>query len=510
MKLINKILILFFFTTCHVRAQVYFNKRIDFDNRSEIAVSILVETEGYIITGSGRYLTDFSRRMMFVKTDLNGDTVIKKHYGKQGFSYSEGWSNSLIKTNDAGYALGGGVIDSAANRSKALLVKYNEFGDTLWTKTYTLGDYDYAMKCRQTNDNGFILAGFTQVYNGSFFEPPDFYLIKTDSLGNLEWKKKYGGIYDDVAMSIEITKDNGFLMSGYSYNSSNESDIMILKTNSLGNQLWQKKLSTNFIEGALGAFEQSDGNYIVYGYRYITSTDRQSYIAKLDSNRDIVWEKKYGTPYLESIISLKELDDGNFIASAVGRKISNPNVVYGQLIKFSSNGDTLWSRLYGGDSGAHYAYAVSLAADGGFIFVGSTLDSGIDQDMWIVKTDSLGITCDTIDCCYPDSLCNEYIDTTVGLINVPIIENKSQINAYPNPFTNETTLILPCSNKNGLGLIFTLYNILGGKQDISYTFYFTKDRSEIKLNRGDLQPGLYFYKVRNKNRTIGTGKLFIN
>ena len=89
-------------------------------------------------------------------------------------------------------------------------------------------------------------------------------------------------------------------------------------------------------------------------------------------------------------------------------------------------------------------------------------------------------------------------------------ENSLTIQVYPNPFINETIIILPCSNEDGLSLIFTLYNILGEKQDISYTLYITKDRSEIKLNRGDLQPGLYFYKVKSKNRSIGIGKLIIN
>jgi len=302
MNLINKILILIFFTTCNVRAQVYFNKRIDFNNRSENAKSILVETDGYIITGSGRYLTDISRRVMFIKTDLNGAIIIKKHYGKPGFSYSGGWSNSLTKTNDGGYALGGVVIDSATNRAKALLMKFDQNGDTLWSKLYGMGDFDIIFACRQTNDGGFILAGATLIHNGSFWEPADFYLIKTDSLGNLIWQKKYGETKREEARSVEITQDGCYLVSGFEDNLSGDINAVFLKIDSLGNKLWQKNISTGLDEWLNGAFEQDSGNYIVYGAREIPGYGNQDYIAKLDSNRIILWEKTYGTIYSESLI----------------------------------------------------------------------------------------------------------------------------------------------------------------------------------------------------------------
>jgi hypothetical protein len=215
--------------------------------------------------------------------------------------------------------------------------------DTIWTKTFG-GLNDETPACIQiTVDNGFIILGTTQSYGAG---QQDIYLLKTDSSGNEEWSKTYGGSSWDEGSYILTTDDGGYLLMGWTL-SITPGKIWLLRLNSIGDTLWTKHFGGGNWDGGSYMIETSDEGYAIVGYTYSFANGQSDlWIIKIDSFGNKLWDKIYGGlsyDYGASIIQI--LDEGYFIlGSARTSDTSDPEI---WLIRTDSNGDSLWSKKYG-------------------------------------------------------------------------------------------------------------------------------------------------------------------
>ncbi len=111
--------------------------------------------------------------------------------------------NSMIETSDGGYTIAGG-FDTPAD---FWLVKIDELGNIQWNRTYGGEKKDVAYSLVETSDGGYALAGFTESFGRG---EEDFWLVKTDSDGNMQWNRTYGGPEPEVAYSLIETSDGGY------------------------------------------------------------------------------------------------------------------------------------------------------------------------------------------------------------------------------------------------------------------------------------------------------------
>lgn len=379
--------------------QIYFNNRYDYKQGLEGALSVLEIDSGYIIAGGG-YAAGIGSffGIVIMQLDFNGDTVFKKFYGQPGYTYYSGVGGSLVKTTDGGYALGGSVNSSTYNN--AILFKFNNNLDTLWTKMYNKSDWDIAYKCRQTNDGGFILTGSTR---GVGNDNTDFYLVKTDSSGNLIWQKNYGASGFEISFSVEQTTDGGYILGGYTNSfGAGYYDTYIIKVDSLGNVQWSKTFGGIYGDNGATIIPTSDGGYILSAatgmYKIGNKTHKKCRVIKLFNNGSIEWDKTYG-PIEYSIGNglLYELSDGSFITGG-GKRDSINGYPIGFLFKINSQGDSIWWREYellSGNNSHNYLRDVKPTSDGGYIACGFVVPGSPDtgmQDMWVMKLDCNGYT----------------------------------------------------------------------------------------------------------------------
>ena len=151
---------------------------------------------------------------------------------------------------------------------KIFIVKFNNFGDTLWNKYFDLSvNAVYSsLWIEETLDRGFIIAGTGEGINS------DAYLIKSDSLGNIQWYKTFGGPDLDQGVCVKQLSDNKFifLVRTVSYSSTN--DILMIKTDSIGNEMW-RKIYGNSTYQERGYEVQPVGNsgFIIVGRKNITN-----------------------------------------------------------------------------------------------------------------------------------------------------------------------------------------------------------------------------------------------
>ena len=130
-------------------------------------------------------------------------------------------------------------------------------------KTYGGTNYDVAYDLVQTYDGGYALAGGTSSVGAG---GADFWLIKTDANGNMQWNKTYGGTNEDQARTLVQTSDGGYALAGYTYSyGAGSFDFWLVKTNSTGDALWNRTYGGTGIDYAHGLVQTGDGGYALAG-----------------------------------------------------------------------------------------------------------------------------------------------------------------------------------------------------------------------------------------------------
>ena len=184
--------------------------------------------------------------------------------------------------------------------------------DTLWTRTYGGSDFDKGYSVQQTQDGGFIIVGFTESYGAG---GEDVYLIKTDENGDTLWTRTYGGSSDDMGNSVQETTDGGFIIAGYTYSyGAGGSGVYLIRTDSLGDTLWTRTYGGSDDDYGYSVQQCQDGGFIIagktesYGAGYY-----DVYLIRTDSMGDTLWTKTYGGSDDDEGYSVQQCQDGGFI-----------------------------------------------------------------------------------------------------------------------------------------------------------------------------------------------------
>jgi len=184
--------------------------------------------DGYIIVGYTDSFGVGGDDVYLIKTDSAGDTVWTRTYG--GADWDQG--NSVEQTIDGGYIIAGYTRSFGAGGYDVYLIKTDGAGDTVWTRTYGGPGYDYGYSAEQTADGGYIVAGYTRSFGAGL---EDVYLVKTDDVGDTVWTRTYGGSEHDYGYWVGQTDDGGYVIAGYtdSFGAGSE-DVYLIKTDADG------------------------------------------------------------------------------------------------------------------------------------------------------------------------------------------------------------------------------------------------------------------------------------
>jgi len=342
---------------------------------------------GYIVAGTTSSFGAGSSDAFLIKTDAYGNVQWAKTYG--GISLEE--FTSVQQTSDGGYIAAGYTDFCGMGLPDILLIKTDANGNVIWTKVYC-GPFnfgDYANSVQQTSDGGYILAGITNSY--AFIGTRDSaFLIKTDANGNIIWAKTYHLLYRTWAYSVQQTSDGGYIMAGYTHDSSIVYAFLI-KTDANGNLIWAKIYGGIFnIMDVSNVSQTSDGGYIVAGrIEATTATMFDVFLIKTDANGNIQWAKTYGGTNWDGAYSVQQTSDGGYIlagyTNSFGAGGYDPF-----LIKTDANGNLQWAKTYGG-TGHDMFFHIQQTSDGGYIATGYTYSFGAGSlDIILIKTDANG------------------------------------------------------------------------------------------------------------------------
>lgn len=330
----------------------------------------------------------------------------------------------MKQTSDGGYIIAGATNDPVT-KWDGWLVKLDASGATQWQKKFSSSGNDGLSAVGQTSDGGYLVLAFPDqfVSDGDFANTrgaSDAWLFKLDSVGNVVWKKNYGGTKTDILTSFEFTSDGNIILAGMT--NSNDGDIKnyhsgldkvdawILKLDLNGNIIWSKCYGGWWDEYANSVHQTSDGGYIIAaqcdgddGDVTDTKGSGDYWLIKIDSIGNLIWEKALGSYFQETVNDAVELSNGSYMVS--GSSTANGGDVTGHkgqtgysdiwIVNLDKNGNVQWQKSFGStqdDVGGSILNTTS-----GYIISGNSnkADEDVsknfgDYDMWILKIDDAG------------------------------------------------------------------------------------------------------------------------
>jgi len=336
---------------------------------------------GYALAGAthsfGAGIDDF----WLVKTNSTGHEQWSKTYG--GTNMDGAWS--IIQTDDDGYALTGRTWSSGAGASDPWLVKTDSAGNMEWNKTYGGAKPDRTDCIIQTADGGYALAGWTRSFGAG---QDDFWLVKTNSTGDAEWKKTYGGAEWDTAESVVQTSDGGYALAGSTKSfGAGDSDFWLVKTDSAGNHLWDRTYGGTSDDCARSMIQTDDGGYALAGYTWSFGAGNSDFwLVKTDATGNLQWNQTYGGPGEDEARSrsMIQIPDGGYAITGFTKSFGAGSEDW-WLVKTDADGNMQYDETYGGTS-EDRARAIIQTNDGGYVISGDTGSFGAGgKDFWLIK-----------------------------------------------------------------------------------------------------------------------------
>jgi hypothetical protein len=264
--------------------------------------------------------------------------------------------------------------------------------DTLWTRVYGGEGYDWGYSVQQTADSGFIIMGQTNSFGEGNL---DFWLLKTNANGDTLWTKTYGGNEDDEGWCVHQTLDGGFIMSGHTESFGlSEDDFWIVKTDSQGVKEWDKMYGGDEDNDKCVLRETLDKGYILLGASEVMDTGNDDVLlVKINDKGDIEWSKTFGDSLHNEVGSIDVTSDSGFIITFTYEEPDSRDQNI-QILKTDSLGNIKWTKNMGGSENETIApNSVKQTSDGGYVIFATTESFGSGgEDIWLVKTDEQGET----------------------------------------------------------------------------------------------------------------------
>lgn len=347
-------------------------------NDDRASCVIQTSDDGYAIAGRTNSFGAGGYDFWLVKTNSSGDMEWNKTLGGARDDYAR----AVIQTTDGGFAVAGGT------QSDFWLVKTNSSGDVEWTQTYGGIREDVANSLVQTSDGGYAIAGWTQSYGAGL---SDFWLVKTDSAGDMQWNRTYGGTNYDYASSVIQTGDGGYALAGHTEPVARILvDFLLVKADSEGNMEWNRTYGGVYNDYGRAVIQTDDGGYAVAGrtdsFRY---RNWDCWLIKTDPEGNMQWDTTYGTLRSECAESIVKTADGGFALAGyyVGGSIGATSDFW--FLKADQDGNIEYNGIYD-EGNAEAAYSLVQTSDEGYVLAGYTDTSGSGLgDFWVVKIGSV-------------------------------------------------------------------------------------------------------------------------
>ncbi len=467
----NVIFVIFLFLSNTICSQTTFEKRFVINSYSA-SNSILQEIdEGFIVLGDDRQNKDeLHQDIVLLKLDHYGELIWSSHYGSQYDDYG----NEVKKTFDKGYIIIGSTASNPSDID-VYVIKTDSLGNLIWERRFDVLDKDIGYSVIQTIDSGYIITGKSTSPNGPNTNH-HLLIMRCDKNGDLVWQKVFANTYEG-GRSIIQSQDSCYFICGYTKPSNGDnSNILLLKINSEGDSLWSRNFGGPLKEFGTSIIQLENSDLIITGYKAdtISINNADSYFIKTNVNGDTIWTRTLDVAGYDISTSVEITNDDNLVFTGYGEmKEFNSKDVY--MVKMSFDGDTIWKKCYGGPK-SEYGNSIKQTIDNGYVICGVAFDfdtlQPFSRGIYIIKTDENG-----------------------NVLHSSISESKKlQFEIYPNPSRNKFIVkaFEPISK-------IEIVDIMGS---LKYYQDLESEVTEYEYSGKNLESGIYIVRV-----SIGVSEL---
>jgi hypothetical protein len=269
---------------------------------------IQTDDGGYIAAGNLWYDPTAELRMYVLKTDSSGDSLWARAFGDP-----QAVGDGLARTRDGGCIVVGwrAVGDSISLDYNAYVVKLDSSGDSVWSRCYGGPGREEARDIQQTSDGGYIFVGFTSSHP---YEDGQAYMVRLDSQGSVRCSRAYGWRSEGEAFSrVRATADGGFVAVGGTY-SVGGGDWYLVRTDSLGDTLWSRTYGGDSYDYCSGLDLTPDGGFVLAGQTFSYGAGASDiWLVRLDSGGNVQWSRTFGGGDWDWPAAVHHCRDGGFI-----------------------------------------------------------------------------------------------------------------------------------------------------------------------------------------------------
>ena len=352
--------------------------------------------------------TNNSYDYWLIKFDAFGNQEWQKVYG--GSDDDRG--QEIINTSDGGYAIIGssksqdGDVSLNSGFNDFWVLKISNSGNLIWEKSFGYSGSDNGFSIIQTQDNGYLITGVIDVtssngqgnnkLNINRHAGGDYWVIKINSLGNLQWSRYFGGSFTDTSYALSETQTGNFIIVGSSdsddidiNNNKGTYDFWVLKISSSGDLIWEKSFGGSEIDEARDITITENGDFLIVGDSRSVDTDvlynngaADIWIIKINADGELIWERTYGGTSFDGVQSIQKTLNNGYIVAGNSRS-SNVNLENnnGQndawFFKIDSQGVLKWQNSVGGSDIDLLMDIVELE-NGTIIAVGNSNSNDLD------------------------------------------------------------------------------------------------------------------------------------
>ena len=312
-------------------------------------------------------------------------------FGQSGFyEYSFGTSGSdkskaILQNTDSTIFLIGYTFNIENYNNQIALHKLDKKGNLIWSKYYETLYNQYAFAVNPTLDGNLIICGETETPSNGL----DIIVVKLDTSGAVLWEEIFGGIYNESASYIEQTNDSGYILCGFKNDAFSSNDTYIAKLDPNGNVSWDKMIGGEDNDYGSKILQLPEGGFILTSdTRSFGAGGYDVHIIKIDPNGNIIWDKLFGDDLQNGCQGIFLTADGCYLS--YGETEIYPYSPYDFFMeKIDSAGNSLWKKVFGGTA-ADAVFSVAETNEGNFICTGYSNHPGEPLDLVVFKTNSEG------------------------------------------------------------------------------------------------------------------------
>lgn len=437
-----RLLVTSLFTLLYFSAytQKYFNRLYDYKGTSQGVNGAVQASDGSVIlVGTSM---DFStyRDLFLVKIDSRGDTIWTTVHSEDSI-HLHAATGPAFELANGDIIFAGSANDTRTGYSNdAALYRFSSKGEFIEMYRYGGTATQNVQSMKKLPGGNFILCGQTTSSDPN----SDLYLLEVDTAGNLVWERSIPILNWQSPQGIDITADGGFIVTGNSGYVS-DMDILVVKTDSLGKMQWRRTPGSIYDNASWAKVTTlPDGSFIVTSATSIMNGTYHQFIVNYSSAGSLLWEKSFPTTYSSHFTTNPiSLSDNSIVVGGTKYMLNTSTGgtnLYSTLSKIDSSGRMLWQRIFfTREDRDQYFYGLMATPGNGFIIYGFAFAS--TQDGWAVKADEFG--CEAAGCDGTEIYTQEKINTSITL--------------FPNPLSRgNTTSIQMRSEFNGHGSLTTI------------------------------------------------------